>query len=118
MKKASRQLLDYLATHPNAAIFYHSSNMILALDTNASYLSEPKARSRAAAYYFLTHKDRPDFNNRAIDILSTVIKHVMSSASEAETGALYYGCKRAIPYRVTLEEMRHSQPGPTGVGPG
>ena len=57
--------------------------MILALDTNASYLSEPNARSRAADYYFLTRKDRLDFNNGAIDILYTVIKHVMSSASEA-----------------------------------
>jgi hypothetical protein len=33
----------------------------------------------------------------------------MASASEAETGALFYGCKRAIPYRVTLEEMGHRQ---------
>ena len=65
--------------------------MILALDTDASYLSDPNARSRAADYYFLTRKDRPDFNNGAIDILSTIIKHVMSSALEAETGALYYG---------------------------
>ena len=93
VKKASHQLLDCLATHPNAAIRYHASNMILALDTDASYLSDPNARSRAAAYYFLTRKDRPNFNNRVIDILSTVIKHVMSSALEAKTGALYYGCK-------------------------
>ena len=39
----------------------------------------------------------------------------MSSASEAETGALYYGCKRALPYRVTLEEMGHPQTDPTPV---
>ena len=51
--------------------------MILALDTDASYLSEPNARSRPAAYYFLTHKDRPDLNNGTIYILSTEIKHVM-----------------------------------------
>ena len=91
--------------------------MILALDTDASYLSEPNARSRATAYYFLTRKDRLDLNNGAIDILSTVIKHVMSSASRSETGALYYGCKQAIPYRVILEEMGHAQPGPTPVTP-
>ena len=42
-----------------------------------------------------------------------IIKHVMSSASEAETGALYYGCKRAIPFRNTLEEMGHPQNEPT-----
>ena len=39
----------------------------------------------------------------------------MSSASEAETGALYYGCKRAIPYSVTLQEMGHPQTEPTPV---
>ena len=37
----------------------------------------------------------------------------MSSASEAETGALYYGCKRAIPFCNTLEEMGHPQHEPT-----
>ena len=50
VQKASHQLLDYLATHPNAAIRYHASDMILALDTEDSYLSNTNARSRAAAY--------------------------------------------------------------------
>ena len=39
----------------------------------------------------------------------------MSSAYEAETGALYYGCKHDIPYRVTLQEMVHPQTEPTPV---
>ena len=65
--------------------------MILAFDTDASYLSEPGGKSRAAAYYYMTKKGQKEFNNGAIDVLSTIIKHVMSSASEAETGALYYG---------------------------
>ena len=34
----------------------------------------------------------------------------MSSASEAETAALFYNCKTAAPLRVTLAEMGHSQP--------
>ena len=37
----------------------------------------------------------------------------MSSASEAELVALYYGCKQATPICVTLEEMGHPQPAPT-----
>ena len=37
----------------------------------------------------------------------------MSSALEAETGTLYYRCKRAIPYRVILQEMGHLQSKPT-----
>ena len=39
----------------------------------------------------------------------------MSSASEAELAALYYGCKQAAPIRVTLEEMGHPQPAPSPV---
>ena len=112
---ACRHFLDYLATHPNASIRYRASDMILAFDTDASYLSEVNAKSRAAAYYYMTRKGQRNFHNGAIDVLSTIIKHVMSSASEAETGALYYGCKRAIPYRTTLEEMGHPQTEPTPV---
>ena len=77
--------------------------MILAFDTDASYLSELGGKIRTVAYYYMTNKSQKQFNNGAINVLSTIIKHVMSSVSEAETGALYYGCKRAIPYRVTLQ---------------
>jgi hypothetical protein len=112
---ACRHLLDYLATHPNAAIRYRSSDMILRFDTDASYLSEVNAKSRAAAYYYMTRKGNRAFHNGAIDVLSTIIKHGMSSASEAETGALYYGCKCALPYRVTLDEIGHTQFEPTPV---
>ena len=112
---ACRHFLDYIATHPNASIRYKASDMILAFDTDASYLSEVNAKSRAAAYYYMTRKGKRNFHNGAIDVLSTIIKHVMSSASEAELGALYYGCKRAIPYRNTLEEMGHPQTNPTPV---
>ena len=51
--EACRQLLDYAATHPNATIRYCASDMILALDTDGSYLSEYGGKSRAAAYMFL-----------------------------------------------------------------
>ena len=77
--------------------------MILAFNTDASYLSELGGKSCATAYYCMTNEGQKDFDNGVIDILSTIIKHIMSSASEAETGELYYGCKSAIPYRVTLQ---------------
>ena len=63
----------------------------------------------------MTNKGQKDFNNGVIYVLSTIIKHVMSSASESEKGALYYGRKRAIPYRVMLQEMIHLQSEPTPV---
>ena len=51
--KRTEDLLDYAATHPEAKIRYRASEMILQIHTDASYLSEPKARSRAAVHYFL-----------------------------------------------------------------
>ena len=113
--EACHQLLDYVATHPNAGIRYHVCDMILAIHTNASYLSELGGKSRAAGHFYLTNQNDEDFNNGAILTLSSIIKHVMSSASEAELAALYYGCKQAAPIRVTLEEMGHPQPAPTPV---
>jgi hypothetical protein len=89
--------------------------MILALDTDGSYLSEPEGKSRAAAYYYLTKHNNPDFHNGAVLVLSAIIKHVMTSASKTELAALFYGCTEAISLRTTLEEMGHPQPGPTPV---
>ena len=47
------QFLDYMATNPNVVVRFHASDMILRADTNASYLTEPEARSRAAGYFIL-----------------------------------------------------------------
>ena len=46
--EACHQLLDYVAMHPDAGIRYHVCDMILAVHTDASYLSEPGGKSRAA----------------------------------------------------------------------
>jgi hypothetical protein len=81
--------------------------MILAVHTDASYLSEQNGKSLASAQFYLTNHDDKEFNNGSI--LSLIIKHVMSSASKVELAALYYGCKLAIPIRMTLKEMGHPQ---------
>ncbi len=46
------QLLDYLATQEEAVLSYHASNIVLAVHSNVSYMSEPKARSRAGGHFF------------------------------------------------------------------
>ena len=48
------QLLDYLASQEDAVITYNASEMILAAHSDASYLSEPEARSRAGGHFFLS----------------------------------------------------------------
>jgi hypothetical protein len=50
---ATNQLLDYLATHPDATIRYHASDMILHIHSDASYLSVSNARSRIEGLFFL-----------------------------------------------------------------
>eukprot|EP00804_Cyclotella_cryptica_P005912 CCRYP_000171-RA/>CCRYP_000171-RA protein AED:0.46 eAED:0.46 QI:0/0/0/1/0/0/2/0/119 len=87
--------------------------MILALNTDGSYLSEPEGKSRQI--FYLTKQNKPDFHNSSVLVLSAIIKHIMASASETELAALFYGCKEAIPLRTTLKEMGHPQPGPTPV---
>ena len=114
MADACHQLLDYVATHPNAGIHYLASSIILMIHTNASYLFEHNARSWASAYFYLTNKGDKEFNNGAILSLASIINQVMSLASESKLSAVYYGCNIAVLIRTTLDEMCHMQP-PTPV---
>ena len=52
--KKCHQLLDYVSWHPNATIFYHESDMVLNVDSDAAYLVLPRARSRLAGHFFLS----------------------------------------------------------------
>jgi hypothetical protein len=49
---ATNQMLDYLATHPDATIRYHASDMVLHIHSDASYLSVSNARSRLGGLFF------------------------------------------------------------------
>lgn len=110
-ERALLQFLNYCATHPDATIRYKASDMVLLIDSDASYLSESEARSRAGGYFYLgSDLHKPQRLNGAIHILATIIKNVMSSAAEAEVGAAFTNAKEAIPMRTALEEMGHPQP--------
>jgi hypothetical protein len=110
----TKQLLDYLATQEEAILTYNKSDMILAVHSDASYLSKPKARSRAGGHFFLSHNTEIPPNNGAILNIAHIIKHVMSSATEAELAALYIMAREAVYIRIILEEMGHKQP-PTPI---
>ena len=84
--------------------------MVLAIHSDASYLSVSKARSRAGGHFFMSrdHEDPP--NNGAVLNIAQIIRDAMSSAAEAEIGAMYINAREAVPTRRTLEEMGHPQP--------
>ena len=114
--------LNYAASHPDAVIRYHASDMILHNHSDGSYLSEPKARSRVGGHFFLSQNPTdptkppttPPRNNGPIHTTCNILRHVMASAAEAEVGALFVNGQDAIPLRNTLIELGHPQP-PTPI---
>ena len=63
------QLLDYLATQEDAVLSYHASDMVLEVHSDASYLSKPKACSRAGGHFFLSSDTIIPANNGAVQTL-------------------------------------------------
>jgi hypothetical protein len=114
---AAAQLLDYAATHPDATIQYNASDMVLHIDSDASYLSMPQASSRAGGYFYLSNQSQDETKaptstppmNGAVHVLSHKLKNVMASAAEAEVGALFENGQEAVSIRNTLMDMGHPQ---------
>jgi hypothetical protein len=108
---AKNQLLDYLATHPDATIRYHASDMILHIHSDASYLSVSNARSRLGGLFFCGKKSPQEDNlNGSILNVASVIKNVVASAAESEVGSCFQNAQSGAPLRVTLTELGHTQP--------
>jgi hypothetical protein len=113
---ATNQLLDYLATHPDATIRYHASDMTLHIHSNASYLSVSNARSRLGGLFFCGDKSPQQENlNGSIINVASVIKNVVASVAESEVGARFHNAQSGAPLQVTLTELGHIQP-PTPLG--
>ena len=91
------QVLDYLATHPNVVVRFQASDMVMNIHLDASYLSEPKARSRACDHFFmgaLLKDGEPIKLNCAFHTLCSILRFVVASAVEAELGAIFFKLPR------------------------
>jgi hypothetical protein len=111
MQAATNQLLDYLSTHPDAAIRCHASDMILHIHSDASYLSVSNAQNRLRGLFFLGNKSpEQDTLNGSILNVASVIKNTVASAAESEVGACFHNAQSGAPLRVTLTELGHTQP--------
>ena len=112
--KRVNQFLDYMWTHPDAIIRYRASDMILNVHSDASYLSAPKARSRAGGYFFLVSLpcDGDTIKlNGAIHVTCTILKLVAASAAEAKLGALFLNVQKAkatCPCRTRTSTTTHT----------
>jgi hypothetical protein len=83
--------------------------MIVAIHSNSSYLSEPKAQSQASGHMFMAGDDEIPINNSAVLNIMQIIISVMSSAAEAELGTLFINAKTVVSMRTTLKELGHPQ---------
>ena len=92
--------------------------MILHIDSDSSYLSEPRASSRTGGHYYLSslptnpkkYPNLPPPANGPIHTECRILKHVLASAAEAEVGGLFHNGQTAISIQITLHELGFSQP--------
>ena len=106
------QLLDYCNTYKNTSVCFHASDMILEVDSDATYLVMPQARSRFAGYFcLLNNPNTPNrlVHNGVILIECRTIKHVVSSSAEAETHGVFQNAKTAF-FCHLLNSIGHKQP--------
>ena len=107
------QLLDYLASNQDAKVRFHASDMVMNIHSDASYLSESGARSRACGHFFMGWMPKngdPIRLNGAFYTSSAIMRFVVASAAEAELGALFHNCQTGMIFRQTLKDLGHPQP--------
>jgi hypothetical protein len=92
--------------------------MVLYLHSDASYLSASKARSGAGGHFFLSdipsdpkqaRRTQPTPNG-PVHTTCQIMRNVLASAAEAEIGALFLNGQEALPIRITLNKIGHTQP--------
>jgi hypothetical protein len=110
-QSTTNQMLVYLATHPDATIRYHASDMILHIHSDASYLSVSNARSCLGGLFFLGNKppEQETLNGSILNV-AAVIKNVVAPAAESEVGPCFHNAQSGAPLRVTLTELGHTPP--------
>ena len=87
------------------------------MENDASYLSDPRARSRTGGHYYLSSlptdpkksPNLPPSENGPIHTECRILKHVVASADEAEVGGLFHNGKPLVPLIITLNELGFNQ---------
>ena len=91
-----KRVMDYAATYPNAKLRFLSSDMVLHVDSNATYLVQGNVHSRIAGYYILSSYLSPEpsipapASNAPILVECKTLRSVVASATEAETAGMFH----------------------------
>jgi hypothetical protein len=106
--KHVNHFINYIWPHPDVIIWYHTSDMILNVHSDVSYLSAPKAHSRAGGYFFLASLPRdgdPIELNGAIHVTCIILKLVAASTAEAGLDTLFLNAQEAKVFQQILAEL-------------
>ena len=107
---AMHRLLRYCSQFPNNALVFTACDMRLFIQSDASYLSRPKARSVAGGVFYLGNTNQPTSINGPCLALSTIIPVVVSSVAEAEYAAVFMNAKEGAAIRIILDNIGYPQP--------
>jgi hypothetical protein len=108
------RLLQYISKYPEPHLRFHGSNMQLSIATDASFQTVSRGRSRWGGCMHLGTNLPPSIHQGNILVKSSVIKVVVASVGEAEYAGVCKGGQNAVPLRVTLDILGHTQ-GPTPI---
>ena len=105
-KSEFQKLMEHAVTYPNVVMRNYASDMVLLVDSDAAYQVLPKAKSGIAGYFYLS--DHPSKSNLPVLNAPTLvickpIRHVVSSAAEAETTGVFVNAQLALPNLHALE---------------
>ena len=122
METAARKIADniiwflsYVVTHSNDKIRYHTSGIVLHIDSYASYLSVKIARSQVGGHFYLSTRSVPDNKppthpnppNGPLHAIYSILRNVMASAAGSELGCLLYNEPKKRIIRIIVEELGH-----------
>ena len=92
----------------NTVICFHTSDTLLTINSDASYLVLPQVRIKLAGYFCLTTSSSID--NGAVWIECKSIRHMVSYTAEAETHSIFHNAWHSVSLRSILIGTGHLQP--------
>ena len=107
------RLLGYAAKFPNAHLDFYPSDMLLRIESDASFLSRPKSGSVVGGFHYLGRHD-PAFRNAPIICISSLIPVIVAAVSEAEYAGVFGNAQVGVDSRSILKSLGYPQP-PTPI---
>ena len=116
MMNKCKRLMDYAATYPIIKLRFFVTDMILHIDSDATYIVQDNAKSQIAGYYILSSYPQPapiipkQAPNAPILVECKTLRLVVASIAETETGGLFHNSQTIIHIRRLLHALGCLQP--------